>query len=956
MATIKATPNTTGIQSPTTERDPLVLLVDGHSLAYRAFYAFFHSREGGLRTSTGIPTSVCFGFLKALLEVIEKQSPTHVAVAFDTRQPTFRHEMDATYKAGRPETPPEFMEDVDNLKQLLAALNIPILMAPGFEADDVLGTLAITLAAQAKVRILSGDQDLFQLIDPTQIRVLHLNSKDKITEFGAEEVKAKLGILPEQVVDYKALCGDSSDNIPGVKGIGQKRAVELLTEFGDLETLLSRVDELKGAMRNRIEAGIADARHSQEMARIRVDVPLPLDWEGMRLTGFDQDQLIPLLEKLEFQSQIRQVQRIQERLGGSPLPVSAAPDAPPQEHDQAAHEQDGGDDADDLWFDFANQPLPVSAQIPPVQIIDTPEQLAHLVNTLHAHTGVTAWDTETTSLTPRDAQLVGIGCCWSETDIAYIPIGHKSGQCLSWAQVKAALDPFWQDPSHPKTLQNCKFDVAILRAQGSRLNGISFDPMIASYLLDPEASHNLTDLSAKHLGIAAQSYQDLVKKGQTIADIDIPRVAAYCGSDAYCTYQLTHLLQAALEEDPRLWQLYQTVELPLALILEEMEWLGIRVDVEFLASLSQDLATDLDQIEQRAYAAAGESFNLNSPKQLGSILFEKLGLSTKKTRRNKSGTYSTDAAVLEKLEGDHPIIDEILSYRTLSKLKSTYVDTLPQLVRTDTQRVHTHFNQTVTATGRLSSSDPNLQNIPIRTEFSRRIRQAFIPQADWLLVAADYSQIELRILAHLSQERTLVEGFQSGEDVHVLTAKLLLNKTDVTSDERRLAKTINYGVVYGMGAQRFARTAGVSHSEAKAFLDKFNQQYAGIFDYLRATEDQVQQQGYVETITGRRRYFHNLNNLTGFRKQAELRAAINAPIQGSASDIIKLAMINLSEILKNHRSDLLLQVHDELVLEVDPTEWEGLEQQIRQTMEQAILLSVPLTVDIQAGQNWREAK
>ncbi len=926
------------------DQDPVVLLVDGHSLAYRAFYAFFHSREGGLRTSTGIPTSVCFGFLKALLEVIEKQAPTHVAVAFDTRQPTFRHEMDDTYKAGRPETPPEFIEDIENLKLLLEALNIPILMAPGFEADDVLGTLAVTLARSAQVRILSGDQDLFQLIDAERIRVLHLNSKDKVSEFGPAEVMAKLGIRPEQVVDYKALCGDSSDNIPGVKGIGQKRAVELLAQFGDLETLLSRVDDLKGAMRTRIQEGVEAARHSQQMAQIRLDVPLPWDWEGMRLTGFEQDRLIPLLQKLEFHSQIRQVQRIQERLGGA-LAQDLTEDSV----------EDRGDD-ESLWFDFAQQPLPAAPQMPPVQIIDTAEKLAHLVQILAAHTDLSAWDTETTSLSPRDAELVGIGCCWSPVDIAYIPIGHSTGPCLEWPQVKAALDPIWQDPARPKTLQNCKYDLAVLRAQGSDLKGVSFDPMIASYLLDPEANHNLTDLAAKHLGLVAQSYQDLVKKGQTIADIEIPNVAQYCGCDAYCTYQLTGILKAALETDPRLWKLFQTVELPLALILEQMEWIGIRVDVEFLSQLSQDLAVDLDQIEQRAYAAAGETFNLNSPKQLGSILFEKLGLSTQKTRRNKSGTYSTDAAVLEKLEGDHPIIDQILAYRTLAKLKSTYVDALPQLVRPDTQRVHTHFNQTVTATGRLSSSDPNLQNIPIRTEFSRRIRQAFVPASGWLLVAADYSQIELRILAHLSQEQTLVEGFQAGEDVHTLTAKVLLNKSDITPAERRLAKTINYGVVYGMGAQRFARTAGVSHSEAKDFLAKFNRQYAGIFEYLQSTEALVQKQGYVETITGRRRYFHSLKTLTGYRKQAELRAAINAPIQGSASDIIKLAMVNLAPVLQPYRSQLLLQVHDELVFEVDPDEWADLQPRIRQAMEQAFQLSVPLTVDIQAGSNWMEAK
>lgn len=932
-----------------TQPTSLFLFVDGHSLAYRAFYAFFHSRDGGLRTSTGIPTSVCYGFLRALLDVLDQEKPSHVAVAFDTRQPTFRHEADETYKAGRPETPEEFIQDIENLKHLLTALNIPILMAPGYEADDILGTLVAQVPPDVSVRILSGDQDLFQLIEKEdRIRVLHLNNKDKTSDFTAEKVKEKLGIWPWQVVDYKALCGDSSDNIPGVKGIGQKRAVELLTQYETLDRILDSINEMKGAMKTRLEEGIEAARHSQFMARIKQDIPLDINWDIMHLTGFDQEQLIPLLRELEFQGMINKIQKIQAALGGIQAPAAKQS---PLDLGEYSEPLDLTDEA--LWFDFAS--IPVS-QVPPVQIIDTPEKLAHIVQALLKNSkNIVAWDTETTSLDIREAKIVGIGCCWSSTDIIYIPIAHRQGSCLPWELVKASLESLWKDPHYPKVLQNAKYDRGVLHTHGVVLEGVVFDPMLASYVLDPEASHSLSDLAAEFLNLAMQSYTQLVGKKDSIAEIDISKVAQYCGADAYCTYQLVPILTAKLQEHPRLWKLFERIELPLSQILEEMEWKGIRVNKEFLNQFSQQLQQELTELEKDTYTLSGETFNLNSPKQLATVLFEKLKLSTKKTRKNSQG-YSTDAAVLEKLEGDHPIVTKIIQYRTLAKLKSTYVDALPALINLDTGRIHTSFNQTVTATGRLSSSDPNLQNIPIRTEFSRQIRTAFIPQEGWLLAAADYSQIELRILAHLSQEITLIEGFKAGEDVHTLTAKLLLGKSEVTSDERRMAKTINYGVIYGMGAQRFARSTGVSVTTAKQFIQQFNRQYAGIFRYMRLTEDFVEEHGYVETIQGRRRYFPLLKKLTGYRKEAELRAAVNAPIQGSASDVIKIAMVNLHRQLQNYQSRLLLQVHDELVFEIEPSEWSTLEPLIRREMEGSVTLSVPLTVDIQIGKNWREAK
>ncbi|HEY9751409.1 MAG TPA: DNA polymerase I, partial [Coleofasciculaceae cyanobacterium] len=560
-------------------------------------------------------------------------------------------------------------------------------------------------------------------------------------------------------------------------------------------------------------------------------------------------------------------------------------------------------------------------------------------------------------------------------DMAYIPIGHTRGTCLEQALVLERLRPILEDARYPKALQNTKYDRLVLRCQGVELVGVVFDTMLASYVLNPERSHNLSDLSLAFLGIQAQSYTDLVPKGKTIAEIAIPVVANYCGMDAYTTCLLVKQLRAELEPTPALLSLLLNVEQPLEPVLADMEFTGIRIDQAYLKQFSQSLEQDLAQIEEQAYEAAGETFNLGSPKQLSELLFERLDLDRRKSRKTKSGGYSTDAATLEKLQGDHPVIDAILEYRTLAKLKSTYVDALPALVRQDTGRVHTDFNQAITATGRLSSSDPNLQNIPIRTAFSRQIRKAFIPESGWVIVAADYSQIELRILAHLSQEPTLVETYRQNGDVHSLTARLLLDKSDISQEERRLAKIINFGVIYGMGAQRFAREAGVSASEGKEFIDRFYQRYPKVFEYLQQMQRDAIAQGYVETILGRRRYFNfssdSLRRLRGsnpnqidlskirVRDQYDaqlLRAAANAPIQGSSADIIKIAMVKLHQQLQAYQARLLLQVHDELVFELPPDEWETLQSEITGTMESAQPLSVPLKVEIHAGQNWMDAK
>jgi DNA polymerase-1 len=935
-----------------------------------------------LRTKTGIPTSVSYGFLKALLETMETEKPQYVAIAFDVGEKTFRHDADETYKEGRPDAPEDFMPDLENLQELLLALNLQILTAAGYEADDIIGTLARRATSEGmRVKILSGDRDLFQLIDPDQnTTVLYMSTTyGKGTpppkEFGVQQVKDKLGILPHQVVDFKALCGDSSDNIPGVKGIGEKTAVQLLTEFGSLEQVYASLDKVKDAVRKKLEAGQEDAARSQYLAQIHLDVPVSTHLETFKLQGFDDSALRPLLEKLEFNSFLGRIRQLHRQFGDEPeskASESATATAPLPQYE-----------SDDLWFFSAEDTETAQNEVPveiTPRIVDTPEKLKDLVSLLQKYThseAPVAWDTETSALEPRDAELVGIGCCWGEelSDMAYIPLGHNGGGNLDKTVALEALRPILESADYPKALQNAKFDRLVFRCQGIKLAGVVFDTMLASYVLNPEGNHNLSDLSRAYLNVTSQSYTELVPKGKTIADISIPAVATYCGLDVYTTFLLVPKLREKLVEVPRLHHLLLEVEQPLEPVLAEMEYCGVRIDQAYLKSFSKDLERDLKAIEERAYEAAGGAFNLGSPKQLSDLLFDKLGLDKRKSRKTKTGGYSTDAATLEKLEGDHPVIADIIEYRTLAKLKSTYVDALPSLVRKDTGRVHTDFNQAITSTGRLSSSDPNLQNIPIRTAFSRQIRKAFISEPGWVMVAADYSQIELRILAHLSQEPILLETYQNNEDIHKLTARLLLDKEDISSEERRLAKIINFGVIYGMGAQRFAREAGVKLAEARTFIERFNERYSRVFEYLQQMQREAIANGFVETIRGRRRYFNfaseSLRKLRGtnpkdidlsklkLRDQYDaqsLRAAANAPIQGSSADIIKIAMVQLHDLIADRQARLLLQVHDELVFEMPPDEWESLQTEIKSTMESAVQLSVPLLVEIRVGDNWMEAK
>ena len=984
---------------PEAAAKPLLLLVDGHSLAFRSFYAFSKGGEGGLATKDGRPTSVTYGFLKALLDNSKTLKPQGVAIAFDTAEPTFRHKADANYKAHRDAAPEVFFQDLDQLQQILRAqLNLPLCMAPGFEADDVLGTLANRAADEGwGVRILSGDRDLFQLVDDSRdIAVLYMGGGPYAKNSGPtlireDGVLGKLGVMPDKVVDLKALTGDSSDNIPGVKGVGPKTAINLLKENSDLDAVYTALEEveaegpkasrgaIKGALKGKLRSDKDNAYLSRKLAEILVDIPLPED-PSLPLTSVDADGLSACLEDLELNSLLRQVAGFVAAFseGGYGENVETKSSPKPAEKISAGT-------ADVAPTAEAEDEETTAPQLKPELIQDT-DALQALVKRLMGcgdQSAPVALDTETTDLNPFRAELVGIGVCWGDglDELAYIPIGHKPSDAtppiqLPLEQVLGALAPWLASSEHPKTLQNAKYDRLILLRHGVALSGVVIDTLLADYLGDAAAKHGLDLMAQREFGFQPTLFSDLVGKKQTFADVPLEPASLYCGMDVHITRRLALLLRSRLEAmGPQLLPLLEQVEQPLEPVLAQMEATGIRIDVPYLESLSNEMGGTLQRLESEAKEAAGVDFNLASPKQLGELLFETLGLDRKKSRRTKTG-YSTDATVLEKLGNDHPVVPLVLEHRVLSKLKSTYIDALPQLVEPETGRVHTDFNQAVTATGRLSSSNPNLQNIPVRTEYSRRIRKAFLPQEGWTLLSADYSQIELRILTHLSGEEVLQEAYRSGDDVHALTARLLLDKDEVSAEERRLGKTINFGVIYGMGAQRFARETGVNQSEAKEFLAKYKQRYPKVFAFLELQERLALSRGYVETILGRRRPFHfdrnglgrllgkdpleidlNVARRGGMEAQ-QLRAAANAPIQGSSADIIKVAMVQLQSALQNQGlpAQLLLQVHDELVLEVAPDALDATRELVVQTMENAVQLSVPLVVETGEGANWMEAK
>ncbi len=968
-------------------KKPILLLVDGHSLAFRSFYAFSKGIDGGLTTKEGFPTSVTYGFLKSLLDNCKNISPEGVCITFDTEKPTFRHELDPNYKANRDVAPDVFFQDIEQLEIILEeSLNLPIFKSPGYEADDLLGTIANDASSKGWcVNILSGDRDLFQLVDDQKdIYVLYMGGgpyakSGNPTLMNENGVKEKLGVAPERVVDLKALTGDSSDNIPGIKGVGPKTAINLLKENDTLDGIYQALDKIqqnndkkyKGFIKGSVIEKLRNDKHnaflSRDLAKINTEVPLILN-NGYELKNINQELLSESLQKLELSTLLRQIDIFNSTFSKGGF-----------DKNKLAKEEEKAPKVS------SNNELENSEnKIPNIKVIvvNDFELLDKLIQRLDKTNQIVSLDTETNSLNPIDAELVGIGLCLGEEndDLFYIPLGHQTkkgtSNQLSIEDVFTKLRNWIEDPNKEKALQNSKFDRQIFFNHGIDLKGVTFDTLLADYLLNNQEKHGLSEISFRLFGFKPPSFKETVGKNKDFSFVDIDEASIYCGYDVFLTFKIVKIFKERFsKEKDELIKLFEEIELPLEPVLSQMEMNGITIDIPYLDKLSKELKSTLEDIESKVYELAEETFNLSSPKQLGEILFEKLNLDKKKSRKTKTG-WSTDAVVLERLVDEHEIIQHLIKHRTLSKLLSTYIDALPNLINEKTGRVHTNFNQAATATGRLSSSNPNLQNIPVRTEFSRRIRKAFLPEKNWKLLAADYSQIELRILAHLADEEILINAFHKNDDIHSLTARLIFEKEEISSDERRVGKTINFGVIYGMGIKKFARSTGVSTPEAKEFLIKYKERYSKIFKFLELQERLALSKGYVKTIFGRKREFkfdkNGLGRLIGKdpyeidlqsarragMEAQSLRAAANAPIQGSSADIIKIAMVQLNKkfIEMNIPAKMLLQVHDELLFEVEPDSLEITTKLVKKTMEDCVKLNVPLLVDVGIGDNWMETK
>jgi DNA polymerase-1 len=925
-----------------------LVLIDGHALAYRMFFAL---PLQAFTTKEGEPTNATYGFTRTLLELIlADQPPQYLAVSFDVGK-TFRDDIFTEYKGTREKMPDELALQIERIKEVVAALNIPILELDGYEADDVLGTVA----RQAKphgvpVHIITGDRDLLQLVDEnTQVELPSRGSQPPEV-YDVSGVVVKMGVRPDQVVDLKAMMGDSSDNIPGVKGVGQKTAVKLLADYDTLDNLYAHIDEVKGAMGKKLVEGKESAYLSQKLARIVTDAPIELDLAACLTQDFAAEPVLEMFRALEFRSLTNM---LVEKLGvEGETAVSSTPSEPATE----------------------------------VTTVRSQKQLDELVKKLNNAKAI-SFDVETTSLDEMTAQLVGICLATQSPTSYYIPVGHlantaqaTSGQMglfageptladgqLPLAKVLDALRPALTNPAIPKIAHNAKYDYRVLAHHGLTVTPIGFDTMIGEWLTDPSSKHlGLKDLTFHRLGMEMTNIQSLIGKGKnqkTFAEVPIEDAAPYGAADADMTLRLVKPLRKELKEKG----LDNLVEIEMALIsvLASMEDEGVGVDVAFLKQMSQDLDARLIQLEREIHEIAGTPFNINSTQQMSDILFKKLHLPHEGLKKTKSGHFSTAANVLEDLKTADPsgIISAILEYRELGKLKSTYVDALPQMVNPQTKRIHTSFNQTGAITGRLASSNPNLQNIPIRSEVGMQIRRGFVARPGWIFLTADYSQVELRVLAHISQDEALLNAFREDQDIHRTTAAAVYSipLEEVTYNQRRFAKAVNFGLIYGMGAFRLARDSELTLAEAENYIKEYFAHFPGIQRYLDETKRTAKKDGYVETLFGRRRYFPIFKmGGGGSNKQLELRAereAVNHPIQGTAADIIKIAMIRLhNELLAHYKARMILQVHDELLLEVPEGELAQVKPLMIDVMCDAFKLDVPLKVDASTGYNWLELK
>ena len=904
-------------QTSMLERKPLFLLMDGHALVHRAF----HGLPDLTVNKTGEPVGAVYGFVSALLKVLNEFEPTHCAIVFDRPTPTFRHIQYEEYKAHRAATPDDLRVQFKRVRELVAAFGIPAYEMDGYEGDDVLGTLSRQASEQGiDTVILTGDSDLVQLVN-NYVRALVTRARhgDPVL-YDENKVVERYGVPPALIPDLKGLMGDTSDNIPGVPSVGEKTAAKLVQQFGDINGIYEHIEEVKPPrIQGLLREHQAQAMMSVDLARIVVRVPLDLDFDACARSGFNRDQVVELFRELEFSSLLTRL-----------------PGGVEENGEEAREKVTGGGEV----------------EYHTVQDEDSLDKMIAEVR----EGGYFAFDTETTSLNAMMAAMVGVSISASPGVSYYIPVGHNVGQQLPRDLVIERLRPLFEDESLPKTAHNANYDMMILANYGVEVRGLANDSMIAAFLVG-EKGLGLKGLSFDRLGVEMTPITELIGTGSkqiTMDKVSVDAASPYAAADADMTLRLSTMLEKEAREEG-LWGMMEDVELPLVPIIVRMQRAGIALDGKLLQGMSMELGERLAVLEAGIYDDVGHRFTINSPKQLGDVLFKELALPSAK--RTKSG-FSTDARVLEGLRGAHPIIEKVLEFRQISKLKSTYLDALPYMVNPNTGRVHTTFNQTGSVTGRVSSNDPNLQNIPIRTELGGQVRHAFIAQdhPDWVLLAADYSQIDLRVLAHISEDPSLVKAFHDGADIHASTAAYVygVEMDEVTSDMRRIAKTINFGIIYGISGFGLASRTGLSNEEAQTFINQYFERYPGVKDYMEVTKHKAKAQGYVETVLGRRRYFPEFHSRNHNLRMAAERMAINMPIQGTSAEITKLAMIGVQKQMDeaHMRSRMLLQVHDELIFEAPMDEVEEMSGLARDIMASALELSVPLKVDVKTGPNW----
>ncbi len=925
---------------------PTIFLLDGHALAYRTYFALTRGGTGGQHwiTRDGEPTAGVYGFASVLLRILEQERPDYLMVAFDTGK-TFRDDLYSDYKGTREKMPDDLVIQMVRVRQLVDAFNIPRIELEGYEADDVLGSVAVkAVDAGLGVKIITGDKDLLQLVNDRVMVSLPGKSLSDAKDYLRDDVIEFIGVRPDQIVDFKALVGDKSDNIPGVRGVGEKTAVKLLAEYDTLENIYANLENISTSVRNKLEKSHDDALMSQELARIVTDLVVPLNLDQARTEHFNPREVEKLFRELEFRSLFT---RLEKMVGSQDSKIKSHGDqltflADPEEMNESPQER---------------------SQVQSI-IIDTNEKLNELVSKLDGVERI-SFDTETTSTDQMEADLVGISLAVDLDSGYYIPVGHRAngGTQLPKDVILEALRGPLENPEIPKVGHNIKYDAVILARNGFQVQPLSFDTMIAEWLINPTSRNlGLKNLAWVRLNIKMTMIEELIGKGKnqrSMADVSIAEAAKYAGDDAVIPLRLQLDLEEELNER-KATRLFNEIEMPLVQVLAEMEMAGIRLDVDYLAQMSEELSQRLGLIETRIFDSVGVEFNLNSPQQLSGALFERLELTPPdRTQRTSSGYYSTAAVTLEAMKGDHPVVDWVLEYRELSKLKNTYVDALPLQVNPSTGRVHTSYNQAGSVTGRIASSDPNLQNIPIRTELGRRVRRAFIAEPGNTLLSVDYSQVELRIVAHMSNDETMLAAFRAGHDIHAATAAAIYEVPidQVSKEQRDRAKGVNFGLIYGMSSFGLSRYMDITLAEAENFVNAYFEQFPGVKKYLDGMKAQAAEKGYVETLLGRRRYFLGLKTQTNRNiRNREEREAINAPIQGTAADIMKIAMLRVPGAVKQAglSAKMLLQVHDELVLECPIEELKPTAKLVSRVMQAAYPLKIPLQTDARSGPNWND--